>query len=69
MAKGAIGHEEMRKWILLGAFAVIAYVGSFRGPEVFLIYIHGLMKFQQEGRTGPEDLHHVVVALLGRFKG
>eukprot|EP00957_Ditylum_brightwellii_P049138 3728358-Ditylum_brightwellii.AAC.1 len=27
MAKGVIGHEERRKWILLGAFAVITYVG------------------------------------------
>eukprot|EP00957_Ditylum_brightwellii_P088703 6754946-Ditylum_brightwellii.AAC.1 len=69
MAKGTIGHKERRKWILLGAFAVIAYAGSFRGPEVLLIDIHGLMKCQQEGRTGPEDLHHVVVVLLGRFKG
>eukprot|EP00957_Ditylum_brightwellii_P196215 14950580-Ditylum_brightwellii.AAC.1 len=43
-AKGAIGHEDRLKWILLGAFAVIAY----------------------EGHTGPEALHHMVVAL---FKG
>eukprot|EP00957_Ditylum_brightwellii_P211661 15366441-Ditylum_brightwellii.AAC.1 len=69
MVKGAIIQEERRKWILLGAFAVIVYAGSFQGPEVFLIDIHGLMKFQQEGCTGPENLHHVVVALLGRFKG
>eukprot|EP00957_Ditylum_brightwellii_P075827 5763684-Ditylum_brightwellii.AAC.1 len=29
MAKGAVAHKERRKWILLGVFVAIAYVGSF----------------------------------------
>jgi len=51
----------------LGAFAVIAFCGSFRGSEVFLTDLHGLRKLMEETHKFQRD--HVVIPLLGRFKG
>lgn len=51
----------------IGAYSLIAFCGSFRGPEVFLTDLHGLRKYLHEGRTTPRD--RVVIPLLGRFKG
>eukprot|EP00957_Ditylum_brightwellii_P042573 3223555-Ditylum_brightwellii.AAC.1 len=63
MAKDAIFHYERRKCILLCTFAAITYAGSFQGPKVFLVDIHRMMHFQQEGYAWPYNLHHVVVVL------
>jgi hypothetical protein len=51
----------------LGAFALIALCGSFRGSEVFLMDLHGLRKCMEDTQRLGRD--HVVVPLLGRFKG
>jgi len=51
----------------LGAFAVIGFCGSFRGSEVFLTDLHGLRTFLKDTERLGRD--HVVVPLLGRFKG
>jgi hypothetical protein len=52
----------------IGAFALIAFCGSFRGPEVFLVDLHGLIKYCMELKDkGQSD--HVIIPLLGRFKG
>jgi len=49
----------------VGAYTVIAFCGSFRGNEVFLTDLFGLMKYLRE--LPAED--HVIVPLLGRYKG
>jgi hypothetical protein len=49
----------------IGAYSLIAFCGSFRGNEVFLTDLHGLSKYCEELQG--ED--HVIVPLLGRFKG
>ena len=49
----------------IGAYALIAFCGSFRGNEVFLTDLHGLSKYCEELQG--ED--HVIIPLLGRFKG
>jgi hypothetical protein len=51
----------------LGAFALIAFCGSFRGSEVFLTDLHGLRKGMEDTKRLGRD--HVVIPLLGRFKG
>jgi len=51
----------------LGAFALIAFCGSFRGSEVFLTDLHGLRKMMKDTKKLGRD--HVMIILLGRFKG
>jgi hypothetical protein len=52
----------------LGSFSIIAFCASFRGSEVFMTDLRGLLRHQQElTRMNKHD--HVVVPLLGRFKG
>jgi len=51
----------------LGAFAVIGFCGSFRGSEIFLTDLHGLRKFTADTERLGRD--HIVIPLLGRFKG
>ncbi len=51
----------------LGAYAVIAFCGSFRGPEVLMVDLHGLRKYLAASEGVPEDC--VIVPLLGKFKG
>jgi hypothetical protein len=51
----------------IGAFALVAFCGSFRGAEVFLMDLHGLRTHM--GETQRQGRDHVVIPLLGRFKG
>jgi hypothetical protein len=51
----------------LGAYSLIAFCGSFRGPEVFLVDLHGLMKYMKE-EPNHGDKEYVIIPLLGRFK-
>jgi hypothetical protein len=51
----------------IGAYSIIAFCGSFRGSEVFLMDLHGLRK--QLEATQSQGRDHVVIPLLGRFKG
>jgi hypothetical protein len=52
----------------IGAYSIVAFCGSFRGPEVFLVDLFGLRKYMQQQ---PKDVsvECVIVPLLGRFKG
>jgi hypothetical protein len=50
-----------------GAFYAIAYCCALRGEEVPLADLYGISKHWKEGEE--HELKHVVVALLGRFKG
>jgi hypothetical protein len=58
------GNRELTA--LVGAYAVIAFAGSFRGNEVFLVDMHGVRKYLRSSEP-PADA--VIIALLGRFKG
>lgn len=49
----------------IATYSLIAFCGSFRGNEVFLTDLYGLRKYWQE----LEGKDHVIVPLLGRFKG
>jgi hypothetical protein len=52
----------------LGAFSIIAFCTSLRGPETYMVDLKGLIKHQQDlTRMNKHD--HVVIPLLGQFKG
>jgi hypothetical protein len=51
----------------IGAYAIIAFCGSFRGSEVFLVDLHGLRKYLFNQDEPEQDF--VIIPLLGRFKG
>jgi hypothetical protein len=51
----------------LGAYCVTCFCGSFRGPEVFLVDLHGLRKYMETPRRSDER-SYVIVPLLGRVK-
>jgi len=60
---------EVRELVAsIGAYSIVAFCGSFRGPEVFLVDLFGLRKYMQQH---PRDVgvECVIVPLLGRFKG
>jgi len=52
---------------LLGAYAAIAFCRSFRGHEVFLVELHGLIKYAQMDLVKGGH-RYVTVPLVGRFK-
>jgi hypothetical protein len=51
----------------LGAYAIIAFCGSFRGSEVFQVDLHGLLKYADEDLEA-DGKAYVLIPLLGRFK-
>jgi len=51
----------------LGAYSVIAFCGSFRGPEVFLTDLFGLRKYLDTPQS-VQEIPHVIIPLLGRLK-
>lgn len=51
--------------VLAATYSVIAFCGSFRGNEVFLVELDGLKRYYEEEK----DKDHVIIPLLGRFKG
>lgn len=46
---------------------MVAFCGSFRGPEVFLVDLYGLNKYYEENPSY-EGQEYVIIPLLGRFK-
>jgi hypothetical protein len=63
--EAADGWEAKHRVASAGAFAIIAFCGSFRGNEVFLTDLFGLAKYEAE--LSDED--HVIIPLLGMYKG
>jgi len=53
--------------VFLGAFAAIAFGGSFRGNEVFLTDLYGLAKYSRTPLL-ENGTRYVIIPLLGRFK-
>lgn len=64
--RGATSVAERERVAFLGAYALIAFCGSFRGNEVFLADLYGTRKY-----LASTDLKgdYVIIPLLGRFKG
>jgi hypothetical protein len=61
------GVTERLDLALLGAYALIAFAGSFRGHEVFLVDTHGLLKYASEERYERGE-KFVMIPILCRYK-
>jgi hypothetical protein len=59
--------KDKRTVASVGAYSLIAFCGSFQGPEVFLVDLHGLMKYMKDEPKYREK-EYVIIPLLGRFK-
>ena len=59
---------KRRRWLATaGAFFTISFVLALHGNETLMIDLKGLIDYVQEGKTDTKP--HMVVPLLGRFKG
>lgn len=65
--KAATECKEKAQIASLGAYSVIAFCGSFRGNEVFMTDLHGLMKYGGD-RLMSVGKEYIIIPLLGRFK-
>lgn len=63
--EGSISWADRDEIASCATFAVIAFCGSFRGNEVFLVDLAGLRKYLHDLK----EENYVIVPLLGRYKG
>ena len=49
-------------------YCMIAFCGSFRGHEVFLVDLFGLLKYE-DMRSSDPSMNYCVIPLLGKYKG
>ena len=60
--------QEQRRWIAnVGAFYTVCFTLALRGNEISMLDLMELGNNLEAGRN--DDIPHVVVPLLGRFKG
>lgn len=59
--------EDRIKLAMVGAYALVAFGGSFRGHEVFYLETFGLLKYAA-GKHVERGQEFLVVPLLGRYK-
>ena len=64
----ATDEAESHLWTSVGAYSVLCFCASLRGNEGFLLDLHGLRLYLEEGRAPQCQKPHVVAPLLGRFK-
>lgn len=62
---GSVDETQRLNLAFIGAFSLIALVGSFQGHEVFLVENHGLLKYAKEEQVEIGD-KFAVVPLLGK---
>lgn len=62
---------ERSKLASIGAYVAIAFCGSFRGAEVFLVDLDGLRKYLETPmfEKSLNNVEYVIIPLLGFFKG
>jgi hypothetical protein len=63
----AAEQQARQSLAMIGAYACIAYGGSFRGDEVFHTDLWGLLKYSKTPLI-ENNLPYVLIPLLGRFK-
>lgn len=69
LASEDIGKDRFREIIVFGAAFVILYAAALRGNEVFFMERSELVRRRNMGVTSDKALEHIVVPLMGRFKG
>jgi hypothetical protein len=63
--ESAVTWDQKNEIVTCATYAVIAFCGSFRGNEVFLVDLAGLRRYVRD--LAGQD--HVIIPLLGRYKG
>lgn len=61
--------DRLRTIIVCGAAFIILFAASLRGNEVLMLERSEFVKSRNAGKTGSKDTEHVVIPLMGRFKG
>jgi hypothetical protein len=61
------GDRERVSLAMIGGYMLIAFAGSFRGNELFLVDTFGLLKYAREEHIERGE-RFVVIPLLGRYK-
>lgn len=69
LANEDIGKKRFREVIVFGAAFVTLYAAALRGHEVFYMERSELVRKRNTGITLDKSKEHVVVPLMGRFKG
>lgn len=65
---GGASPIDLENLIMTGAYCVMCFCGSFRGHEVFLTDLDGLIRENLKVKESGKD-NYVIIPLLGRFKG
>jgi hypothetical protein len=67
----SLAHLEVKRTEMEDAvcFTLIAFSTELRGEEVPLVSLKGLLNFWMETKRGNNDKGHMMMMLLGRFKG
>ena len=61
--------DRVRRLVMDGTYFVISFVCSLRGNEGFMLDCGCLIHHINHGNTSGEPYLHVVIPLLGKFKG
>ena len=56
--------SDRHRWFVFFVYAVVCYVASLRGVEVFLLDLDGLIRYWNSDRKD-----YILIALLGKIKG
>ena len=60
---------KRRRWLATaGAYFTISFVLALRGNETLMLDLKSLVEYVNEGKLDPKN-PHIVIPLLGRFKG
>eukprot|EP00957_Ditylum_brightwellii_P046263 3510494-Ditylum_brightwellii.AAC.1 len=55
--------------LLIGFYLLVCFVGSLRGNKGFMMELQGLLQNLMKSKEGEKEMQHVVIPLLGEFKG
>lgn len=59
---------KRRRWLAVaGSFHVLSFVLALRGNETLMLDLKGLREYSRQGLS--DEIPHIVIPLLGRFKG
>lgn len=69
IADEELDFERLRTIIVCSAAFVMLFAASLRGNEVLMLERSEFVNSRNAGKTGSKDTEHVVIPLMGRFKG
>ena len=72
LAKDNITYQQKRMKVICGSAFVMLWAGALRGGEILLLEASELVRRRDQGRhvgKGKDVMGHVVIPLMGRFKG